>query len=424
MHRDIWQSEALQFLVVTGLFTTFGINTGHALLGFCAGLVTVLVMSYRRSHQFYRWLNDRNCEKPTGSGYISSATSIIQRSDNQLKKVIANTSRRLEQLNQGLESLNDGILVLDGAGYIINLNSSAQLYFNLRPHDRGQQVCHLVRHPSFVKYLNRADYSEPLQFDIESTSLLIHITEFGGDQRLLLIRDVTERRRVETMRQNFIADVSHELRTPLTVINGYLELLDGQLEQLPEPLQPALHNMHMQGQRMASLVNDLIELSKLESVTRERPSEQFNLSDLCHRTIDQLSTLRQGCQLKLMSINDVVVDGFESEFASAVSNLIANAVKYGDGQQVDVVLAKHRNGVEFSVTDYGAGIEPKHLDHLTERFYRVDSSRESKVGGTGLGLAIVKHALENHDTQLAIESALGKGSRFSFVIPAARIINQ
>lgn len=421
MYRNSWQSEFIQFCTVVGLFTAFGINSGHGFLGLCGGLLVVILISYRQLFQFYRWLVDRDNEQPWGYGYISNAAAFIQRREAKYKNVIAKQGKTIDQLNQGLESLNDGLLVLNAAGYIINMNSSAQLYLNLRRQDIGQQIRHLLRAPSFVKYLNNAHFSEPLELDIEPRSYQLQVTEFGGNQRLILIRDITERRRVETMRQNFIADVSHELRTPLTVINGYLELLQGQLDSLPSPLAPALDNMHLQGQRMTLLINDLIELSKLESVGRERRGEIFNFTDLCQRTVNQLSSLRDGCHLSLSCDADVVIEGFETEIASAISNLIANSIKYGDGTEVVISLRRHRNGYEFAVKDFGDGIKAEHLDRLTERFYRVDSSRESKVGGSGLGLAIVKHALENHDTQLHIESQLGRGSRFSFVLPEARI---
>lgn len=421
MYRNSWQSEFLQFCTILGLLTAFGMNAGHTLLGVCGGLLLVIIVLYHRIFQFYQWLNDRSNEQPTDYGVISNSAAYIQRREAKYNKVIAKHVKTIEQLNQGLESLNDGLLVLNAAGYILNMNSSAQLYLNLRRQDIGQQIRHLLRFPSFIKYLNSAHFSEPLELDIERRTYLLHVTKFGGNQRLVLIRDITERRRVETMRQNFIADVSHELRTPLTVINGYLELLQGQLDSLPGPLAPALDNMQIQGQRMTLLINDLIELSKLESVGRERKSEVFNLTELCQRTADHLGNLRDGCQLTLTMDADVVLEGFESEISSAISNLVANAIKYGDGSRVDLSLCRHRNGYEFAVKDYGDGIKLEHIDRLTERFYRVDSSRESKVGGSGLGLAIVKHALENHDTQLHIESQLGQGSRFSFVLPEARI---
>jgi two-component system phosphate regulon sensor histidine kinase PhoR len=125
----------------------------------------------------------------------------------------------------------------------------------------------------------------------------------------------------------------------------------------------------------------------------------------------------------VVSINtdrSLIIDGFKEEMHSALTNLVTNAIKYGDGKQVDIAIASNDRGIEVAVTDRGPGIPPEHLSRVTERFYRVDESRESTVGGSGLGLSIVKHALEHHDAELKIESTQGQGSTFSFVVPAFR----
>jgi two-component system phosphate regulon sensor histidine kinase PhoR len=258
------------------------------------------------------------------------------------------------------------------------------------------------------------------------------VTQFGIDQKVIIVRDITERQRVEKMRQNFIADVSHELRTPLTVISGYLEML-GDADVNPGIMR-AIKQMTEQGERMKSLVNDLLHLSKLESNNAGIGSVWFEFQPMCAVIVDQLKAYvpisLSGEKLPAAEIHcdchsDIEIFGFSDELNSIFSNLITNAIKYGrkEGQapQVNISIRDTQHGIEFAIADKGDGIAPSHLAHLTVRFYRVDESRESTVGGSGLGLAIVRHALEHHDAQLKIESTLGQGSRFSFVIPAERI---
>jgi two-component system phosphate regulon sensor histidine kinase PhoR len=245
------------------------------------------------------------------------------------------------------------------------------------------------------------------------------------------------------MRQNFIGDVSHELRTPLTVINGYLEML--QDADINSGVARAIKQMSDQASRMKSLVNDLLHLSKLESNNAGIGNEWFEFQPVCSVIIDQLKAYvpqsltgekqpkaniscdcsKAGIGFGSADFANIEVLGFAEEISSVLTNLITNAIKYGhkegEAAQVQLTFNSGALGLEVIVSDGGDGIAANHLAHLTERFYRVDESRESTVGGSGLGLAIVRHALDHHDSQLKIESILGQGSRFSFVIPVERL---
>nr|WP_255605794.1 phosphate regulon sensor histidine kinase PhoR [Thalassolituus sp. ST750PaO-4] len=326
----------------------------------------------------------------------------------------------MQRYNQGIESLHDGVVIIGQEGYITNFNGSASRLLGLRKEDSGQHITNLIRNPRFTRYFNEGDYSSSLQFDVshrKQFSLQIQITQFGLDQKVMLVKDITERKRVETMRQNFIADVSHELRTPLTVINGYLEML-GDME-LPPSLQKAISQMNGQGQRMKSLVNDLIELSKLESANTEQLGDWFNLQQLGYSVVDQLQAYSEN-RIVFKCTQQIEIQGFSDEMSSILTNLLTNAIKYGGEGKIEFAIRSGFDGVKVSISDSGPGIPAQHISRLTERFYRVDDSRESTVGGSGLGLAIVKHALEHHDTVLDIESTLGKGSTFSFIISSDR----
>ncbi|PIQ40143.1 MAG: phosphate regulon sensor histidine kinase PhoR, partial [Thalassolituus sp. CG17_big_fil_post_rev_8_21_14_2_50_53_8] len=387
--------------------------------GLILGLLTAQVMAFRAMASLYRW-SYRQGPPPQDSGLIGYSVDKLIRREKNLKNKLAQQAVQLQRYNQGIESLHDGVVIIGQEGYITNFNGSASRLLGLRKEDSGQHITNLIRNPRFTRYFNEGDYSSSLQFDVshrKQFSLQIQITQFGLDQKVMLVKDITERKRVETMRQNFIADVSHELRTPLTVINGYLEML-GDME-LPPSLQKAISQMNGQGQRMKSLVNDLIELSKLESANTEQLGDWFNLQQLGYSVVDQLQAYSEN-RIVFKCTQQIEIQGFSDEMSSILTNLLTNAIKYGGEGKIEFAIRSGFDGVKVSISDSGPGIPAQHISRLTERFYRVDDSRESTVGGSGLGLAIVKHALEHHDTVLDIESTLGKGSTFSFIISSDR----
>ncbi len=417
MYQDALQRELFRVGIIVLAGIAAGWSVGYSLYGLLIGLAISHVISIRQASSIFKW-SYRQGPAPQDSGLIGYSADRIIRREKTLKDRLLNQAKMLQRYNQGIEALKDGVVVLDSAGHITTFNSAATRMLYLRKDDSGQHITHLIRVPQFVRYFRSNDFGEPLQFDLRNVSLQVQITEFGIDQKIMLVRDVTERKRVETMRQDFIADVSHELRTPLTVINGYLEMLSDM--DTPPPLTKALNQMGSQASRMTNLVNDLIQLSKLESASRERDGVAFDLTALCHQVAGEMKGYSGDAVVSIDTDRSLIIDGFKEEMHSALTNLVTNAIKYGDGKQVDIAIASSDRGIEVAVTDQGAGIPPEHLSRVTERFYRVDESRESTIGGSGLGLSIVKHALEHHDAELKIESTQGQGSTFSFVIPAFR----
>ena len=417
MYQDALQRELFRVGIIVLAGIAAGWSVGYSLYGLLIGLAISHVISIRQASSIFKW-SYRQGPAPQDSGLIGYSADRIIRREKTLKDRLLNQAKMLQRYNQGIEALKDGVVVLDSAGHITTFNSAATRMLYLRKDDSGQHITHLIRVPQFVRYFRSNDFGEPLQFDLRNVSLQVQITEFGIDQKIMLVRDVTERKRVETMRQDFIADVSHELRTPLTVINGYLEMLSDM--DTPPPLTKALNQMGSQASRMTNLVNDLIQLSKLESASRERDGVAFDLTALCHQVAGEMKGYSGDAVVSIDTDRSLIIDGFKEEMHSALTNLVTNAIKYGDGKQVDIAIASSDRGIEVAVTDQGAGIPPEHLSRVTERFYRVDESRESTVGGSGLGLSIVKHALEHHDAELKIESTQGQGSTFSFVVPAFR----
>jgi two-component system phosphate regulon sensor histidine kinase PhoR len=239
----------------------------------------------------------------------------------------------------------------------------------------------------------------------------VSVQSFGRRQRMLLARDISPLTRLEQIRRDFVANVSHELRTPLTVIHGYLELLDP--EDVPA-LAPVLGEMRAQSKRMGQIVEDLLTLSRLETqenVIEERVPMAGLLATL-RKEAEALSQGRHRISLEASAGFDLL--GSPRDLHSALSNLVSNAVRYTpSGGDITIRWQSADGGATYAVSDTGYGIPASHLARLTERFYRVSSSRSRDSGGTGLGLSIVKHVLSLHQARLTIESTPGRGSTFA-----------
>jgi two-component system phosphate regulon sensor histidine kinase PhoR len=257
----------------------------------------------------------------------------------------------------------------------------------------------------------------------------LHWFPYGDGQRLLLSRDITALEQADTMRRDFVANVSHEIRTPLTVLSGFIETL--QTLPLDKTAQDKYLNlMADQAQRMQSLVNDLLVLSRIEGSPMPGEHDWQDVGDLLQKVKREalllsahMANSEQAAHVIDLSWVPVVsISGAASEILSAMSNLANNAVRYTPGgAKVEIQASMLDDGsLAVSFQDNGPGIAPEHIPRLTERFYRVDRSRSRETGGTGLGLAIVKHVMQRHDGQLSIQSVLGQGSCFTLTLPAAR----
>jgi len=242
---------------------------------------------------------------------------------------------------------------------------------------------------------------------------------------LLTLRDLTESRRVERMRADFIANASHELRTPLASMLGFVETLQGSARDDPGARDKFLAIMREQGRRMARLIDDLLSLSRIEEKQHVRPAAAVDLTQTARHVADTMAPLARemGVEIKLDAERPVVVTGDRDELLRVAENLIENAIKYGARQdgtgddRVEVTVSRTAAEGSLIVRDFGHGIAAEHLPRLTERFYRVDAGQSRAKNGTGLGLAIVKHILARHRGRLTIASRLEHGSTFTAIAP-------
>ncbi len=355
---------------------------------------------------------------------------LLRNRDQQLNE----SQARLDEFLAAMQASPSGVVLLDAQGRIEWCNQMATQHFGFdAQRDVLQHIANLVREPAFKAYMATADFSHDVVIPGSASTparpvkLSVHVHSYGKNRKLLLSRDITAVEMAEAMRRDFVANVSHEIRTPLTVLSGFVETL--QTLPLTEPERSRyLAMMAQQSQRMQTLVNDLLTLSRLEGSPFPGINEWVTTGALlaqCEQEARALSVLLapQGHQLAFDSGPACEIAGVQAELYSAMSNLVTNAVRYTpDGGRVEVSWKLLEDGRgQFSVRDSGPGIAPEHLPRLTERFYRVDRSRSRETGGTGLGLAIVKHVTQRHSAELLIESKPGQGSCFSMTFPAARV---
>jgi two-component system phosphate regulon sensor histidine kinase PhoR len=330
----------------------------------------------------------------------------------------------LRDLRNAASQLPDAVVLIDRQQQIRWFNHAAEDLLGLRrPQDRGQVLQQRLAGSELAEWLRNGahdslnDAVAPGQAD---SQLNVSLLPFGDHEQLLLARDISHLNRLEQIRRDFVSNVSHELRTPLTVIHGYLELIDP--EDVPE-LAPVLGEMRAQSKRMGQIVEDLLTLSRLET-QHEVVDERVPMAGLLATVRKEAEALSQGRhRITLESTAESDLLGSPKDLHSALSNLASNAVRYTPaGGSITIRWQRETGGAVYSVTDTGFGIPASHLARLTERFYRVSSSRSRDSGGTGLGLSIVKHVLNLHQAQLQIESAPGVGSTFSCHFGAARLL--
>jgi len=403
--------------VVIGVFTTMG-------WGLAAGLSVWLASGLAPAWRFRRWCASALPTPPTTGLFWTGAADRLHTSVHRARQRTRRLVSELRWLQDTLDSMPDGWLVLQHDGAIDALNAGARSLLGLGHRDRRRHITELLRDPS-VGALIRGEVEDgivelPSPVDEVRRLELRHIP-VDDLRSIALIRDVTTLGRLLTMRQDFIANVSHELRTPLTVVIGYLETLeDDDID--PATLRRLLDRLRAPVDRMKALVDDLLTLTRLESSPMPGPGdvETVNGQAMLKSVVDEARALATPAHdIVLDADPDVAARGVPSEIYSAFFNLIANAIRYSpDGGRVAVRWRAGDSGPRFEVEDNGLGIPPEHISRLTERFFRVDLAKSRVRGGTGLGLAIVKHILRRHRTQLEVRSTVGEGSLFYFDMPA------
>ena len=342
-----------------------------------------------------------------------------------------------ETIDALVAGLPDPVVVIDAASIVLALNAQAETVAPaLR---RGEPISFALRMPQLIEGIRtamgsntpqRVEFSERVPsdrwFEAYIAPVKLDDRTTRPDLVFITLRDLSQMRRIEEMRADFVANASHELRTPLASLTGFIETLQGPARDDPAARERFLAIMKQQANRMARLIDDLLSLSRIELNAHLRPDTPVDVTAITRQVIDTLQTLARdrGVEIAIDAADEpLIVRGDRDEMVRVCENLIENALKYGaSGKRVEITLARQiaADGAAeatLSVKDFGPGIAPEHLPRLTERFYRVDVAQSRAEGGTGLGLAIVKHILNRHGGRLVIESAPGQGAAFTIRLP-------
>jgi len=428
---ETWQHELLKLALLSVVGLLVGWMFRYALAAFLVVLVGFLAAHLRRLAQLRAWLvSPKRHELPESGGLWGEIFDLLLDMQRKSKKKKKRLQAMLMQFQESTAALPDGAVVLGERGEIVWFNRAAQRLLGLRaPQDTGLRVANLIRHPNFTNYFAGGRF----EGEVEAPSpinrnrmLSLRIIPYGNNQRLLIARDVSELRRLEVARRDFVANASHELRTPLTVLRGYLDMMAPEA-QGQGPLaawQAPLLEMRSQAARMEALVTDMLKLARLEADGSAMREDPLDVPPLVLRAVEDAKALSQGVHRFEAKVQPgLALSGGETELLSIIGNLLSNAVRYTPpGGLITARWEASGEGARFSVTDTGIGIAEQDIPRLTERFYRVDVGRSRASGGTGLGLSIVKHALERFDARLEIESEVGVGSSFIVLFPAHRVL--
>jgi two-component system, OmpR family, phosphate regulon sensor histidine kinase PhoR len=417
--RSAWRKTLGQLALVLVLALALGFAVGQPWPVLTFAALGVVAWHYWKLRSVLLRLTARQRQSPpTGDGVWNQLDRLLHRSQHEMRARKRRLIDMLRAYRAATAALPDAIVVVErNSQRILWFNEAGTRLLGLRhPRDLGAALGDRLQPLPIAHWLAAGRHAEPLLDAPSPVSpelrLSLRLIPYSDELWLLVARDVSKLMRLEQMRRDFVANVSHELRTPLTVVHGYLDMLDP--AEQPE-WAPMLTEMQRQSQRMTQLVEDLLMLSRLEA-QEALPEENVSMASM-------LSTLRREAEALSQRRHTVTVEdaagvdlwGSTKELHSAFSNLVSNAIRYtpaGGGIRIRF-LPERDGGVSLAVEDTGYGIPASHLPRITERFYRVSTSRSRESGGTGLGLSIVKHVLNLHQARLEIESEVGRGSRFA-----------
>jgi len=333
-----------------------------------------------------------------------------------------------------LSGMVEGVMVLDRQGRILMVNIAMERMFRLKGDlIIGKPSIEVLRHHQlneFIQTTLKTPANRSVEIVIQTPEERVFTVQASTAAEVqesspvvvFVFHDVTELKRLEHVRKDFVANVSHELRTPLTSIKGYLEaLLDGAKDD-PEKCRQFLEVAQQHTDQLNNLITDLLQLSQIESGRYEWKREQISPGDLIEKAVGLVRPMAEKKHQSLTVSSSralPLITGDPDKLTQVLINLLDNAVKYTpDGGMITITAKQAKDeSIEITVTDTGIGIPSKDLSRIFERFYRVDRARSRELGGTGLGLSIVKHIVEAHGGRVSVESEIGKGSRFTIIIP-------
>jgi len=418
------------------------------LLGFLSGLGLVLIISLLVGKKISGQIGHMTeAANRYARGDLEGKISIDARDElhklaDALNRMATSLSGRIDEMKSEktkvsaiLESMAEGVIAVGNQNETLLLNPSAEAIFGISNKDAiGKSLLEVTHNRQIDDLMTQAvqtasvqtaeiEWSHPQECILKAHAIAVSEKQ-GGLGGILVFYDMTDLRKLEKLRRDFVANVSHELRTPLTSIKGFIETLLGGAHRDPKQSETFLHMMEEDAARLNRLIDDLLELSKIESKEVVLKKESLNLSEEAEKAIHCCQGWVGKKQIvienRISSQALPRVEADRDKLQQILINLIDNAVKFNrEGGKVVLEASEANGGVQISVEDTGSGIPEASLPRVFERFFRVDKARSRELGGTGLGLSIVKHLVESHGGKVSCESELNKGSKFSFILPVA-----
>ncbi len=409
------------------------------LLGAAVALLVGMGFSHHLTRPFHRMLD-------AGTGALDRKVKSVSRDEladlalffsgriQELEDRVRSLSEGHHRLSAVLSGMREGVMVLDRRGTILMVNKALQRMFRLRDQKVvGRSSLEILRHYGLIELIRRvleSGKSQSMELMIETDQeRFFHVqASVTADRRdrdlsaVLVFHDITELKRLERVRKDFVANASHELRTPLAAMKGYIEaLIDGEKDDSARSAE-FLEILRNNTDRLNNIIDDLLTLTQIESGRYVWKRDSLKIVELLERV---MATLKPAVQKRGHVVSVRLpeslpdVPGDPEKLTQVFTNLVDNAIKYtSDGGKITIEGHQVSGGVEFMISDTGPGISRKDQLRIFERFYRVDRARSRDLGGTGLGLSIVKHIVEAHGGEVRVESTLGKGSTFTISLPA------
>lgn len=369
---------------------------------------------------------DLSARAPTkqGSREIDFIASSLNELAQSWEQTLSDRDGQRLRLSAVLQGMSEGVIVIDNRQRITMVNASACQMFGIEYTDcQRKLLIEVVRHPDIGEWSQRPVAS--LEFTVGGKNYLAHGSPLENGKKesdiVIVITDITDYKRLENVRKDFVANVSHELKTPLSAIIGYSQALHEGNYQNTEQMNDFLERIYRQSERMNRIVNDLLALSALETGSYQINLRPVPLRELLQRAVENIQQQADQKEqvMSVKNIPDILqIKADEVKMVQALTNLLDNASKYTPEKgRIEISVESSENSIRIKISDNGSGISSEHLPRIFERFYRVDKGRSRELGGTGLGLAIVKHIVELHGGKMGVESVFGEGSTFWMELP-------
>ncbi|MDD4002691.1 MAG: ATP-binding protein [Clostridia bacterium] len=346
---------------------------------------------------------------------LNSAVVKLNDIQQKINDSIEVLSSQTEKLDFVLENIKQGIIALDGNMNIVLINTFAKDIFDVKKDITGQNILYSGCGKQFYQSIEKAHRDDGGIFETnrkeKKYTVTVSVKNKGLIESIIILSDVTAIKRMENTRSDFFANASHELKTPITSITGFSELMEN--EKNPQNIQKYARYIIKDSKRMLRLIDDMLKLSKLDSMTQSSTREKLSVSDIAKEVKDNLSIMAAEKDISININGDAYIYAVKENIYELIENLVTNAIRYNNkGGKVNIDISQN-GGTKIIVEDNGIGIAQEHHDRIFERFYRVDKGRSKAEGGTGLGLSIVKHIVSLYGGELLLESNVGKGTKIT-----------